>query len=172
MSGLPDIPPMPPEAKEFRPWFYWFKPQWQKALSALYATDARQDETIADIQDTQADLSAAVETITEQGIELEDAVDLLNATIGIVDGNTDDLGTVGDRLDAIESAATYAATGIDIVSGGVLKVNHVQVVGPQGAAVADAVAAVGVPTQAEFNAFVTQFNTWLARARAHGAIAS
>lgn len=50
----------------------------------------------------------------------------------------------------------------------------VKVVGAQGAAVTDAVPAVGAPTQAEFNALVTQFNALLARVRAstgHGLIA-
>lgn len=46
-----------------------------------------------------------------------------------------------------------------------------KVLGARGAAVTDAVAAAAAPTQAEFNAFVTQFNAWLARARAHGFIA-
>lgn len=53
-----------------------------------------------------------------------------------------------------------------------LQVNGVQVIGAQGAAVADAVAAVAAPTQAEFNALVTQFNLLAARARAHGLIAT
>lgn len=46
-----------------------------------------------------------------------------------------------------------------------------KVVGAQGAAVVNAVAAVGPPTQAEFNAFVTQFNTAMNRLRDHGLIA-
>jgi hypothetical protein len=40
-----------------------------------------------------------------------------------------------------------------------------RVIGPRGAAVADAVAAAGAPTQAEFNALVTQVNALLARLR-------
>lgn len=46
-----------------------------------------------------------------------------------------------------------------------------QVLSARGAAVADAVAAAAAPTQAEFNALVTQFNALLARVRAHGLIA-
>lgn len=46
-----------------------------------------------------------------------------------------------------------------------------KVLGARGAAVTDAVAAAAAPTQAEFNAFVTQFNALLARVRAHGLIA-
>lgn len=48
----------------------------------------------------------------------------------------------------------------------------VKVLGAQGAAVADAVPAVGAPTQAEFDALVAQFNSLLARLRAHGLIAT
>jgi hypothetical protein len=52
------------------------------------------------------------------------------------------------------------------------KVGGTQVVGAQGAAVANGVNAVAAPTQAEFNALVTQFNLLLARCRAHGLIAT
>jgi hypothetical protein len=45
-----------------------------------------------------------------------------------------------------------------------------QLLGPRGAAVADALPAARAPTAAEFNALVTQFNTLLARCRAHGLI--
>ncbi len=52
-----------------------------------------------------------------------------------------------------------------------VQVQGTKVIGARGAAVANAVAAVGAPTQAEFNALVTQFNALLARVRAHGLIA-
>lgn len=65
--------------------------------------------------------------------------------------------------------ATIDSTGVNSAS--VFKVAGTQVVGARGAAVANAVAAVGAPTQAEFNALVTQFNLLLARERAHGLIA-
>lgn len=51
------------------------------------------------------------------------------------------------------------------------QVAGVQVVGAQGAAVANGVAAVSAPTQTEFNNLVTQFNLLLSRMRAHGLIA-
>lgn len=47
-----------------------------------------------------------------------------------------------------------------------------QVVGVQQALVANGVNAAGAPTQAEFNALVTQFNALLARLRTHGLIAT
>jgi hypothetical protein len=80
----------------------------------------------------------------------------------------------------------------DVDIDGVVKIGGVQVVGAQGAAIADAAAltsvngtnAVAAPTQAEFNALVAEFNklrtdvgairttlnTLLARDRAHGLI--
>lgn len=66
------------------------------------------------------------------------------------------------------------SAGIDLQSGNVLKVGGAQIVGARGAAVADAATAAAAPTQAEFNALVTQFNLLLARLRAttgHGLIA-
>jgi hypothetical protein len=80
-------------------------------------------------------------------------------------------------------------TGLDllIASGKVLKVNSVQVVGAQGAVVADASAVSGTATSggygfvdaAEMNSFISgvnslkdQLNTALARLRTHGLIAS
>lgn len=59
---------------------------------------------------------------------------------------------------------------LDLFSG--VSVGGQNVVGARGAAVADAVAAVAAPTQAEFNALVTQFNTLLSRQRTHGLIAT
>lgn len=89
--------------------------------------------------------------------------------------------------------AGIAAAGINLASGKVLQINGTQVVGAQGAAVADAAAltsvngtnAAAAPTQAEFDALVAEFNklrtdlgatrttlnTTLARNRAHGLIA-
>lgn len=55
---------------------------------------------------------------------------------------------------------------------GFYAVDGVQVVSNRGAAVADAVNAAGAPTQAEFNALVTQVNALLARLRTHGLIAT
>jgi len=63
-------------------------------------------------------------------------------------------------------------TGLNVANGS-YQVAGLKVIGARGAAVANAVPAAGVPTQAEFNAFVTQFNTLLARFRVatgHGAI--
>lgn len=64
------------------------------------------------------------------------------------------------------NAALLSLTAFDLSAGSVFKVNGTQVVGTQGAAVADAAAltsangtnAAGVPTQAEFNALVAEFN--------------
>lgn len=54
---------------------------------------------------------------------------------------------------------------------GQLQVDGIKVVGAQGNAVANAVAAAAdPPTQTEFNNFVTQFNTLLGRLRTHGLI--
>jgi hypothetical protein len=68
-----------------------------------------------------------------------------------------------------------AGSVLNLVLGtGALQIASTQVVGPQGAAVADAAPAAGAPTMGEFNALVTQFNTLLARLRAatgHGLIA-
>jgi hypothetical protein len=65
----------------------------------------------------------------------------------------------------------FSDSGLDLLSGN-YRLAGTQVVGARGAAVAEAVNAAGAPTQAEFNAFVTQFNTLLARLRTHGLIAS
>jgi hypothetical protein len=48
----------------------------------------------------------------------------------------------------------------------------VKILGTQGAAVANGVNAAAAPTQAEFNALVTQFNALLTRCRDHGLIAT
>jgi hypothetical protein len=64
--------------------------------------------------------------------------------------------------------------GLNLPTGKIVTVNSQQVIGARGAAVADAAAAAAAPTQAEFNALVTQVNTLLARLRAgtgHGLIA-
>jgi len=77
--------------------------------------------------------------------------------------------------------------GINLASGNGLRINNIQVVGAQGAAVADAGAGSGTATnggwgftsEAEFNAFITAFNAMkdsynaaLSRLRAHGLIAT
>lgn len=70
--------------------------------------------------------------------------------------------------------ATIDSGGINLQPGKVVKVGGTQVVGARGAAVADAVAAVAAPTQAEFNALVAVVNMLLGRLRAatgHGLIA-
>lgn len=172
MTTLPEIPPLGPEPpKEFSTFFYWFRTQWQKAYEAIREAFTTIETTITDLEDTQDTQAALLETVTEQGIELADAVGLLNTTVGIADDATEGVETLGDRVAEIESAATYSAAGIDMVPGAVLSINATQIVGAQGAAVADAVNAVGVPTQAEFNAFVTQFNALKDRIEAHGLIA-
>ena len=58
--------------------------------------------------------------------------------------------------------ATFAGD-VNVASGKVYKINSTQVVGVQGAAVADATDAASA---------ITQLNLWLARARAHGLIAT
>lgn len=75
---------------------------------------------------------------------------------------------------AINSAVNGSfVPGINMLVGTTaVSVGGVQLLGAQGAAVANAVNAVGVPTQAEFNAFVTQFNALAARLRSHGIIAT
>lgn len=70
----------------------------------------------------------------------------------------------------IKTSGYVTATGA--VSGSQFKVSGTKVVGAQGAAVADGVNAVAAPTQAEFNALVTQINALLARVRTHGLIAT
>lgn len=67
----------------------------------------------------------------------------------------------------------WAIDGVGDYYRGSGSVAPVKVLGAQGAAVTDAVAAAGAPTQAEFNALVTKFNALLARLRAstgHGLI--
>jgi hypothetical protein len=96
------------------------------------------------------------------------------------------------QADMTEWGAIDSA-GLNLKAGSVFKVNGTQVVGAQGAAVADPAAitssagtnAAAAPTQAEFNALVAEFNkvrtdlaavrtqqvVLLARVRAHGIIA-
>lgn len=89
--------------------------------------------------------------------------------------NTTDLGTGARRFkDGYFEGNVFAKGSLSLEGAGSLVfINSVQVLEARGAAVANAVAAVGAPTQAEFNAFVTQFNALLDRLRptaGHGLI--
>lgn len=61
----------------------------------------------------------------------------------------------------------YSEDGVDVASGKVYKVNGTQVVGAQGAAVADPTGGMVVDTECR-----AQLSTWLARARTTGLIAT
>lgn len=72
------------------------------------------------------------------------------------------------------NVANVTADGLELAAGKVVKVNGVQVLGTQGAAIADAAHSVAAPTKAEFDALVDKYNTLLARLRVatgHGIIA-
>ena len=55
--------------------------------------------------------------------------------------------------------------GINILSGGKVRINGFVVADAQGAAIADAAASVAAPTKAEFDALVGKFNAVLAQRR-------
>ena len=69
----------------------------------------------------------------------------------------------GGTFDVASHSLTIDSSGIDMASGKVFKVAGTQVVGPRGAAVADATDAASA---------ITQLNLLLARCRAHGLIAT
>ena len=72
-------------------------------------------------------------------------------------------GVIGNSGTVMDVTGFLSATGYFVGAN--------QVVGARGAAVANGVNAAAAPTNAEFNALVTQFNALLARVRAHGLIA-
>ena len=75
--------------------------------------------------------------------------------------------SAGANPRALSQVGLWSGDQIEVGGGGLL-VAGTKVLGTRGAAVADAVAAAAAPTQAEFNAFVTQFNALLARVRPAG----
>lgn len=83
-------------------------------------------------------------------------------------------GTAVPDVSISRGAASLNLTGsLNLLSGYALFNNGSQVVGARGAAIADVTPAAGAPTQAEFNALVTSYNTLLSRLRSttgHGLI--
>lgn len=114
----------------------------------------------------------AIATDTNNGTTLQ-----VESNATGVDGVAMRIVNAGTRLSFQIVDAAYASK-FGITASGICDtsafymVNSVKVVGAQGAAVADGIAAAAAPTQAEFNALVTQFNALLARCRAHGLIAT
>lgn len=137
---------------------------------------------------------ASFESASGQVLNIQDAVAGTRTDIVIPSGQTSGLrfdATAAGGIDIAPKAATQVTIREKVVPGthnayyigtsaanwlrvysDAYYVGAVKVLGAQGAAVADAVAAAGAPTQTEFNNLVTQFNALLARCRAHGIIAT
>jgi hypothetical protein len=82
---------------------------------------------------------------------------------------------IGGRVIVGDSTGANAGAALDVVGttqSTAFASGANQVVGAQQAAVANGVNAAAAPTQAEFNALVTQFNALLSRLRTHGLIAT
>lgn len=163
---LPRLPQDTPQS--FQIW-------WQQLVEALEAAYSAQEEASTALEEQAATLAQTVADLQTAQTNIETAqADITTALsqIGAVEGTTTTLADSIAILNAVLDAGTFDATGIDLVSGAVYKIAGTQVVGPQQGAVANAVNAAAVPTQAEFNAFVTQFNALLAHMRTHGLIAT
>ena len=111
---------------------------WQKTAEAVETHELVQEGLISSLQTTTGELTIAQEQLEATQIAQANTTTVLTATIADVvaaqaaadtaQGTAD---TANASLANVNAAATYSATGIDLVPGAVYKINAVQVMGPR-----------------------------------------
>ncbi len=104
---LPRLPPTPPTHNDLQIW-------WQKVCEAIEAQEAIQDQTIADLQETQAELAATQVELTAAQAALEATQATLTATQADLATAQADLATT--QADLATTVADLAATQAEVVT--------------------------------------------------------
>lgn len=122
----------------FTRWYADFQIWWQKTVEAIENHELVQEGLISNLQTTTGELTIAQEQLEATQLAQANTTTVLTETIADVvaaqaaadtaQGTAD---TANASLANVNAAATYSATGIDLVSGAAYKINTIQVMGPR-----------------------------------------